>query len=78
MWDTWQCLETLFIVMTEGQGVCPQHLVGKGQGAIKHLTVHKTAPKTKNSLAQSVTGTEVEKPGSRFIQSGVWELGPYF
>lgn len=61
-----------------GAGMGSQHLMGRSQGASKHSTVHKLAPETKNSLAQRVTGTEVEKPGSKFIQSCVWELRPHF
>lgn len=61
----WQSLKT-FLVVTAGDG-CYWHLVSRGQGYRKHVTMHRMALPTKNHPDQNDSSAEVEKPCSKIL-----------
>ena len=51
-----------FLVVATGGGGCSCLGVGGGQGASKHLAMHRAAAAAKNNAAQAVGSAEAEKP----------------
>lgn len=50
--------ESFLVSQLEG---CYWYLVHRGPGAVEHPTIHKTAPTTKNYLAQNISNAKDEE-----------------